>query len=75
MFTRTRETLTDALKSVALKQRYFGLHALNSGIVIIVGNSGVLGRLFEKHGSWKSEKNKYSYIDGTLTSPLSVKHS
>ena len=69
---RTRQALTDALKAVVLTQRNFESHTLHSGRAIVVANSEVSGRLFERHGSWKSGTTKYGYIDDTLTSLLSV---
>lgn len=48
---RTRQALTDALKAVVLTQRNFESHTLHSGRAIVVANSEVSGRLFERHGS------------------------
>lgn len=71
-FIRTRQALTDALKAAVLTQRNFESLTLHSGRAIVVANSEVSGRLFERHGSWKSGTTKYGYIDDTLTSLLSV---
>ena len=50
-FIRTRQALTDALKAAVLTQRNFESLTLHSGRAIVVANSEVSGRLFERHGS------------------------
>ena len=71
-YTRARELLLEALESVGLNKKLFGLHSLRSGGFTAAAAAGVQGRLFKKHGRWKSEKAKDGYIKENLIQRLSV---
>ena len=60
------------LANIALAPKKFGLHSLRSGGASVAANLGVNDRLFKKHGKWKSDKVKDSYIHGGIESKLSV---
>ena len=45
---------------------------MRSGGASAAANLGVKGRLFKKHGRWKSDKGKGSYVDEDIESKLSV---
>ena len=62
-YTRTREILLEALESIGLEKKSFGLHSLRSGGATAAANSGVPDRLFKRHGRWKSDKAKGGYVE------------
>ena len=62
-YTRTREILLEALESIGLEKKQFGLHSLRSGGASAAANSGVPDRLFKRHGRWKSDKAKDGYVE------------
>ena len=71
-YTRTRELLHDALKSVGFKCERFGLHSLRSGGCSQAAQAGVDDRLLKKHGRWMSDRSKNMYIKDDVKSLLSV---
>lgn len=71
-YTRAREILLDALKSLGLESGNFGLHSLRSGGATAAASNGITDRLFKKHGRWKSEKAKDGYVQENLLEKLSV---
>lgn len=71
-YTRAREILLEALKSLGLESGNFGLHSLRSGGATAAASNGINDRLFKKHGRWKSEKAKDGYVQENLLEKLSV---
>ena len=71
-YTTVRETLLIELKRIELDPKIFGLHSLRSGGATAAANLGVKDRLFQKHGRWKSEKVKNSYVHEDIKTLLSV---
>lgn len=65
-YTRAREILLEALKSLGLESGNFGLHSLRSGGATAAASNGITDRLFKKHGRWKSEKAKDGYVQENL---------
>ena len=56
------ENALDALNKIGLNSKTFGLHSLRAGEATAAANLGVSGRLFQKHGRWKSERVKNGYV-------------
>ena len=61
-YTRAREIVLSAFDSIGLPKQDYGLHSHRAG-----GD-----RLFKRHGRWKSDKAKDSYIKDNVHSLLSV---
>ena len=71
-YSRIREIFIKVLKAVNLDWKKYGLHSLRSGGASLAAYNGVSDRLFKRHGRWKSDKAKDSYIEDSLESLLSV---
>ena len=71
-YTTIRGYVLDLLANIGLDPKKFGLYSLRSGGASVAANLGVNDRLFKKHGKWKSDKVKDSYIHGGIESKLSV---
>ena len=71
-YTTAREDALDLVRRVGLDNKDFGLHSARSGGATSAANNGVPDRLFKRHGRWKSEKAKDSYIKDNLSQLLSV---
>ena len=70
--TTVRGHVLDLLANIGLRPKKFGLHSLRSGGASAAANLGVNDRLFKKHGRWKSDKVKDSYVHEDIESKLSV---
>ena len=53
----------------------YGLHSLRSGGASAAANNGVSDRMISKHGRWKSEKGRNTYIKDNLEKRLEVTQS
>lgn len=71
-YTRARELLLDALKSVDVDFKEYGLHSLRSGGATAAANHDILDRRFKAHGRWRSENVKDGYVLDSLNNKLSV---
>ncbi|XP_065939468.1 uncharacterized protein [Magallana gigas] len=59
-------------KTCPVYKKKFGLHSLRSGGATAAAAARVNDRIFKKHGRWKSETAKDSYVRETLSEKLSV---
>ena len=71
-YTTVRGHVLDLLANIGLDPTKFGLHSLRSGGASAAANLGVNAKLFKKHGRWKSDKVKDSYVHEDIESKLSV---
>ena len=71
-YTRARETILEAIASIGLNRKRFGLHSFRRGGATHSARLGVTDRLFKKHGRWRSENAKDGYISEDLNAILSV---
>ena len=71
-YTLVRELILQQFSKVGLNSSTHGLHSLRSGGATTAANAGVHDRLFKRHGRWRSENAKDSYIKDDLKSLLSV---
>ena len=71
-YSRTREVVLEALESVGLNKKKFGLHSLRAGGASAAANRSINDRLFKNHGRWKSENAKDGYVKDDLKFKLSV---
>ena len=71
-YTTVRGHVLNLLVNIGLDPKKFGLHSLRSEGASAAANLGVNNRLFKKHGRWKSDKVKNSYVHKDIESKLSV---
>ena len=64
--------MLNALETIGLDKKQFGLHSLRSGGATAAAAAGVEDRLFKKHGRWKSKNAKDGYIKESIDNRLSV---
>ena len=62
-YSRAREVVLEAIESIGLEKKLFGLHSLRSGGATAAANAGVSDRLFKRHGRWRSENAKDGYVE------------
>ena len=61
-YTTVKGHVLVLLTNTGLDPKKFGLHSLQSGPALAAANLGVNDRLLKKHGRWKSDKVKDSYV-------------
>ena len=66
-YATVRGHVLDLLANIGLDPTKFGLHSLRSGGASAAANLGGNDRLFKKHGRWKSDKVKDSYVQSKLS--------
>ena len=71
-YTAARETVMDAIDSIGLNKKLFGLHSLRRGGATPAARICVNDRLFKKHGRWRSENAKDGYVSEDLETRLYV---
>ena len=71
-YTTVRGHVLELLANIGFDPKEFRLHILRSGGASAAANLGVNDRLFKKHGRWKSDKVKDSYVHEDIESKLSV---
>ncbi|XP_072030100.1 LOW QUALITY PROTEIN: uncharacterized protein [Amphiura filiformis] len=71
-YSRCLELFKDALRSIGVDPKHFGLHSLRTGGASAAASLGVPDRLFKKHGRWRSETAKDGYIKDSMENRLSV---
>ena len=69
-YTRMRELVLEKLSAIGLDPKRFGLHGLRSGGASAAANAGVPDRMFKRHGRWRSENAKDSYVKDSLKERL-----
>ena len=74
-YTRERENIIEGLRNIGIKHKRIGVHSLRSGGATAATNVGVENSIFKKHGRFKSEKIKGSYIHKNLPNKLTVTKS
>jgi hypothetical protein len=67
-----RELFLGKLQSLGYDSSLYGVHSLRAGGATLAANSGVLDRMFKRHGRWRSETAKDGYIKDTLEARLAV---
>ena len=71
-YTTVGGHVLELLANIGFDPKEFRLHILRSGGASAAANLGVNDRLFKKHGRWKSDKVKDSYVHEDIESKLSV---
>ena len=74
-YTRMRELFQAKLEDLRFDASKFGLHSLRAGGATAAANAGVADRLFKRHGRWRSESAKDSYIDASRDARMLVSKS
>ena len=62
-----------SLKDIVPDISLFSTHSLRAGGSSAAANAGVLDKVFQRHGRWKSVSAKNGYVDDNLSSRLSKK--
>ena len=70
-YTRARVCIISRLKEVIFSSN-IGLHSLRAGGATVAANSNVNERCWKRHGRWKSDSAKDSYIADSLEHRLEV---
>ena len=71
-YTTARDAVQSLFRQVGLDTKNFGLHSLRSGGATAAANNGISDRLFKRHGRWRSEKVKDSYVKDNIDALISV---
>ena len=71
-YTTARQSILQAIESIGLDRKAFGLHSFRRGGATTAARAGVKDRLFKKHGRWRSENAKDGYVSEDLETRLSV---
>ena len=71
-YTTSRDAVLSLFAKVGLDTKNFGLHGLRSGGATAAANNGISDRLFKRHGRWRSEKVKDSYVKDNIDALISV---
>ena len=61
-YTRTRETVLQAIKPLVPNIGKYGLHSLRSGGATAASNAHIPSTLISRHGRWKTNKAREAYI-------------
>ena len=70
-----RELFLAKLTQLGFDSTKYGLHSLRSGEATAAANEGVPNRLFKRHGHWKSESAKNSYVKDSREALMSITKS
>ena len=71
-YTRLRELLLSKISQLGYDPTLFSMHSLRAGRATTAANAGVEHRLFMRHGRWKSETAKDSYVKDSVERRLEV---
>ena len=71
-YTTIRGHVLYLLANIGLDPKKLGLYSLRSGGALAAAKLGINDRSFKKHGRWKSDKVKDSYVQEDIKSKLSV---
>ena len=66
------EIVLEKLGTIGLEKKKFGLHSLRAVGATRAAKEGVPDRLFKRHGRWKSERSKDSYVKDDIKTRLRV---
>ena len=71
-YSRAREQFRQMISELGLDSNEFGLHSLRSGGASQAVRSGVSGRVWRRHGGWRSIQAADGYVDESLENTLVV---
>ena len=71
-YSRAREQFRQMISELGLDSNEFGLHSLRSGGASQAARSGVSGRVWRRHGGWRSIQAADGYVDESLENTLVV---
>ena len=61
-YTRAREVILKKFETLGIDTKQLGLHSFRTRGATAAANAGIPDRLFKRHGRWKSETAKGSYV-------------
>ena len=65
-YSRLRELLLQRISQLGMDPQLFGMHSLRADGAMAAASAGVPDRLFKRHGRWRSESAKDSYVRDSL---------
>ena len=65
-YSLAKELIKKELGKEGLDPNKFGIHSLHSGGASAAVALGVPDRLFQRHGSWRTEKAQNNYVKESL---------
>jgi len=71
-YSRAREQFRQMISELGLDPNEFGLHSLCSGGASQAARSGVSGRVWRRHGGWRSIQAADGYVNESLDNTLVV---
>lgn len=72
-YSRANELIKQELRKERLDPGFYGIHSLRvGGASAAAAALGILDRLFQRQGGWRSKKSRNNYIQKTLESLLKV---
>ena len=71
-YSRAAELIKAELRKEGLDPALYGIHSLRAGGATTAAALGVPERLFQRQGSWRSDKARNNYIEESLASLLLV---
>ena len=71
-YTRVREIVKQKFMSIGLDTQCYTLHSLRSGGASAAARNNVPDRLFQRHGRWRTESIKNSYVEESTNNLLLV---
>lgn len=71
-YSRAREQFRQMISELGLDSNEFGLHSLRSGGASQAARSGVSGRVWRRHGGWRSIQAADGYVGESLENTLVV---
>lgn len=74
-YSRAREQFHRMISELGLVSSDFGLHSLRSGGASQAARNGISGRVWRRHGGWRSVQAADGYIEESLDNTLMVSRS
>lgn len=74
-YSRAREQFRMMISGLGLDADKFGLHSLRSGGASQAARSGISGRVWRRHGGWRSVQATDGYVEEYLDNTLMVSRS
>ena len=74
-YSRARSSFRTMIGKIDLDPTLYGLHSLRSGGATEAAAKGIRGRIWRKHGGWRSTRCADGYVQESLQKSLAVSHS
>jgi site-specific recombinase XerD len=71
-YSNIRDIVKSKAEQIGLNSAEFSTHSMRAGGATLAANSGVVDRLFQRHGRWRSVQSKDAYVKDSISCRLSV---